>query len=141
MAANANDNMNNEEKNSIFPKIESMLPKEAGYVKAEYEGPDIVVYVKNISALYLDENAIRNVAAAIKKKIIVRSDTSSLMNPEKALEIIKEIIPSEAGVKDIRFVQEFNEVYIESLKPGLVIGKGGINLKNIMIYYLCSSQN
>ncbi len=133
MAANANDNMNNEEKNSIFPKIESMLPKEAGYVKAEYEGPDIVVYVKNISALYLDENAIRNVAAAIKKKIIVRSDTSSLMNPEKALEIIKEIIPSEAGVKDIRFVQEFNEVYIESLKPGLVIGKGGINLKNIMI--------
>ncbi len=120
-------------KEDIFAKIKSMIPEEAGYVKSEFEGPDIVIYVKNSAFLYENENMIRNIAIAIKKKIILRSDSASLMNPEEALKIINEIVPKEAVVNNVKFVPEFNEVYIESLKPGLVIGKSGSTLKSIAI--------
>ncbi len=116
----------------IFNQIKSMLPSAADYVKAEFEGPDIVVIVKNIKAVYNDESTVRNIASLIKKKLIIRSDSSVLMNPEQALEKIKELIPEEAGVTSIKFVPEFAEVYIESLKPGLVIGKEGSTIKSIV---------
>lgn len=131
-------NENNDEavsvsKEDILTKIKSLMPSEAGYVKAEFEGPDIVIYVRNSGFLYQDDTIIRNIAITIKKKIIVRSDTASLMNPEEALKIIHELVPKEAVINNVKFVPEFNEVYIESLKPGLVIGKGGSTLKNIAI--------
>ncbi|MCL4374088.1 MAG: beta-CASP ribonuclease aCPSF1 [Candidatus Marsarchaeota archaeon] len=115
----------------LFSKIQSMLPDEIGFVKAEFEGPDIVVYMKNPRPLYENDSIIRNVASAIKKKLIIRSDSSVLMPPEKAAEIIGTLIPKEAVVANVKFVPEFSEVYIEALKPGLVIGKGGSTLKNI----------
>ena len=116
----------------IFEKIEDMLPATADFVKAEFEGPDIVVIVKNIRAVYKDESVVRNIASQIKKKLIIRSDSSVLMNPEKALDLINSLIPKEAGVTGIKFSPDFGEVNIEALKPGLVIGKGGSTLKSII---------
>jgi len=115
----------------LFKKIESMLPPDAQYVKAEFEGPDIVVYLKNPRAVYENDFVVRNIAASIKKKLIVRADPVVLMDPDKALAIIKLLVPVEAGASSIKFVPEFCEVYIEALKPGLVIGKGGSTLKEI----------
>jgi hypothetical protein len=113
----------------IFGKIKEMLPQDAGFTKAEFEGPDIVVYLKNLKAIYSDDTIVKNIAAAIKKKLIMRSTPQSLMDPAKALEVIKPMIPETAGIGSIKFVQEFGEVYITALKPGLVIGKGGSVLK------------
>ncbi|HVC58075.1 MAG TPA: beta-CASP ribonuclease aCPSF1 [Candidatus Acidoferrales bacterium] len=117
----------------IFDRIEQMLPGEAGFIKAEFEGPDIVVYLKNAKLLYQDDSVIRNIASSIKKKLIIRSEASALMKPEEALETITGIIPKEAVVSSIKFVPEFCEVYIDALKPGLVIGKGGSTLKEIAL--------
>jgi hypothetical protein len=116
---------------SLFEKIKEMLPSEAGFVKAEFEGPDIIVYLKNSKIIYENETIIRGIASAIKKKIVVRSDSSALMPPEEAKSLIEGIVPKEAVIASIRFVPEFSEVYIEALKPGLVIGKGGSTLKSI----------
>ncbi len=115
----------------LFGKIRNMLPDSIGFVKAEFEGPDIVIYMKNPKPLYEDDTIIRNVASSIKKKLIIRSDPSVLMPPEKALEVITSLVPKEAVVANVKFVPEFSEVYIEALKPGLVIGKGGSTLKSI----------
>ncbi len=115
----------------LFKKIAEMLPSEVGFMKAEFEGPDIVVYLKNPRHVYENDSVVRNIAASIKKKLIIRSDSASLMPPEKALEVIKQLVPTEAGAANIRFVPEFCEVYIEAMKPGLVIGKGGTTLKAI----------
>ena len=120
-----------ERSEELFKKIQLLLPSEAGFSKAEFEGPDIIVIVKNIKAVYQDENLVRDIASAIKKKLIIRSENSSLMAPEKAMEVVKQLIPKEASVTNIRFVPDFAEVYIEALKPGLVIGKGGSTLKAI----------
>ncbi len=122
------------ENKEILEKIKELTPGEAKLSKVEYEGPDVALYVRNIAYLYSDENIIKNISAAVKKRLIVRSDSNELMDVEEAQKKIREIIPPEAGVSEegMRFVPEFCEVYIEALKPGLVIGKGGTTLMRIV---------
>lgn len=112
--------------------ISSVLPSSCQLTKVEFEGPQVVLYLKNIKAFYEDDNLITKIAAKIRKKILLRCDSSELMDAEKAVEEIRKIIPPEAGVKDIRLDPFFNEVWIEALKPGIVIGKSGSVLKSII---------
>jgi len=119
--------------NEIEKRVMELLPSECELTKAEFEGPDVAIYLKNISAFYTDENLIRKIAGALRKRVLIRSDPSSLLPQEKAAEKIKSIIPPEAGASAISFSPEFCEVTIDALKPGLVIGKGGGTLKNIML--------
>ncbi len=118
----------------IFEKIHELIPGDAGLTSIEYEGPDVAIYVKNIACVYDDESTIKNISAAIKKRLIVRSDASALMDTDSALKKILEIIPQDAGVTEegIRFEKQFSQVYIEAMKPGLVIGKGGSTLVRII---------
>ena len=126
------DKQNNKEHaEELFEKIKSMIPSGAGFVKIEFEGPDIVVYLKNAKLLYEDDSVVRGIASSIKKKLVIRSEPNSLMAKTKAEEIIRELVPKDAVIGSIKFVDEFSEVYIEALKPGLVIGKGGSTLKSI----------
>ena len=127
--------MNQEEYNKeILDKVSSMIPSDAGASSVDFEGPDVAVYVDNMAAIYRDESIIKNISASVKKRLIVRSNPSKLMEPEAALEKIKALIPPDAGVQPegIRFMPDFCEVYIEALKPGLVIGKGGSTLMQII---------
>jgi KH/beta-lactamase-domain protein len=119
---------------NVLDMIKELVPKEAGLTKVEFEGPDVAIYVKNVSAIYGDENVIRNVSTTVKKKLIVRGDTSILMNPEDTIKKIIEIVPQEAGISQegIKFIPDFNEVQIEAMKPGLVIGKHGSTLIRII---------
>ena len=116
----------------IEKKVHELVPSECQLVKVEAEGLDIVVYLKDINAFYANDQLIKRIASAIRKRILVKSDPSVLMPAEEALAVIKQTIPQEAGVSDVRFNPEFSEVNIEALKPGLVIGKGGLTLKAII---------
>ncbi len=120
--------------NELLDKVKGLIPSDAGASSVEFEGPDVAVYVDNIPAIYKDESTIRGISAAVKKRLIIRSMPNKLMEPEEALEKIKALIPPDAGVQPegIRFSPEFSEVYIEALKPGLVIGKGGSTLMQII---------
>ncbi len=120
--------------NGIIEKLKELLPKEAEITKVVFEGPDIAVYVKHIESVYGNETIIKNASAAVKKKLILRSDPSELMDPEEAENKIKQIVPAEAGIPEggIRFSSQFGEVYIEAEKPGIAIGKGGSVLINIV---------
>lgn len=117
----------------IYKTVSKLMPKECDLTKVESEGLAIVVYVKNIKAFYAHERLIRDLASAVKKKVFVRTDQTALADIEKAKMIIEQAIPKEAEIRSIDFSPEFSEVYIESIKPGLVIGKGGAVLKNIML--------
>ncbi len=124
------------EEKEIFDKIVELMPPDAGLIKEgiEFEGPDIAVYVKNIAHVYNDEGIIKNISASIKKRLIVRSDPSQLMEKDEAVKRIMAIVPPEAGINEegIKFSLEFSQVYIEALKPGLVIGKNGVTLIRII---------
>ncbi|MEK6843465.1 MAG: beta-CASP ribonuclease aCPSF1 [Candidatus Micrarchaeota archaeon] len=114
-------------------KVAQVLPKESELTKIEIEGPQVVLYLKNMAAFCNDENLITRIASHIRKKVLLRSDSAVLMPPEKALEKIRELVPKDAGIIDIKFDGVFNEVIIEAMKPGVVIGKNGMVLKSIIL--------
>lgn len=129
-----NGNVARESEKDIKERIRELMPGEAGLSTIEFEGPDVAVYVKNVAYVYNDEGVIRNISSAIKKRLIVRSDPSKLADEDAALKKILDIVPQDAGVSEegIRFDKEFSQVYIEAMKPGLVIGKGGSTLIRII---------
>lgn len=117
----------------IEKTVLEIMPKECEVTKVEPEGLDVIIYLRNIRAFYGSDQLIKHVAGAIKKKVLIRADHGVLMDMEQALGKIREIIPPEVEVTSIRFVPEFSEVHMEAIKPGLVIGKGGSILKEIML--------
>lgn len=111
--------------------ITKEIPQEANITKIEYEGPFVVVYVKNLSTVIEKNELIKKIAHEIKKRIIIRADPSSRKTKEEAKAIIENLIPKEAELVDIKFDEETGEVMILAKNLGLVIGKGGSTLKEI----------
>jgi len=111
--------------------IAQMVPPNAKITEIEFEGPELVIYTKNPEVLMKDGDLIRNLAKVLKKRISVRPDPDILIPPEKAEEMIKEIVPPEAEITNISFDPSVGEVIIEAKKPGLVIGKNGETLRLI----------
>ncbi|MFH1260992.1 MAG: beta-CASP ribonuclease aCPSF1 [Candidatus Micrarchaeota archaeon] len=117
----------------IVKRINEIMPSNCEVTKVEPEGLSTVIYIKDIEAFYSNERLIKELASALKKKVTIRVDPANLMPIDKAKKIIEELIPSGAEIKNITFVPEVCEVRIEAIKPGLVIGKGGSILKQIML--------
>lgn len=114
--------------------IKEKLPKTCQVSNVDFEGPEIILYTKNPKAFFSSsENYVGKIAFELKKKITIRTDKSQLSDPSDAKKIIEKLIPAEAEVKSITFVDPFHQVMIEAGKPGLVIGKGGETSKNIVM--------
>ncbi len=117
----------------IIKRVSEIMPPDCEVTKVEPEGLSTVIYIKNIRAFYSNDRLIKELASALKKKVTIRVDPSSLMPIDEAKQIIETLVPKEADIKGITFVPEMCEVRIEAIKPGLVIGKGGTVLKEIML--------
>lgn len=117
----------------LYEEIGTLIPPECELTKIEAEGPQIVIFVKSISNFYKDPLLMNRIAALAKKKIALRCDSSVLKPEKEALEKIKNLIPEDAGVTEIKFDKPFNEVVIEAMKPGVVIGKLGSVSKSIIL--------
>jgi len=100
--------------------------------KVEAEGPEIAIYTTKPELFFDDKSIISEIAEKFKKRINVRSEKTSLMEPAEALTEIKKIIPEDADIKGISFDPVFCEVIIEAIKPGVVIGKQGMVSKEII---------
>ncbi|GAY25044.1 KH-domain/beta-lactamase-domain protein [Desulfurococcaceae archaeon AG1] len=111
------------------------IPPEAEMRRVEFEGPYLVIYVRNPGFLKSETSAIKNIAKILRKRIIVKVDPQARKKPQEARSKILELVPSEAGVseKDIEFDEVLGEVVIKAAKPGLVIGAEGENLKRILV--------
>jgi hypothetical protein len=115
-------------------KVWESLPKTCQVTNVDFEGPEIILYTKNPKAFFAGtDNYVAKIAFELKKKISVRADKSLLQDPSTAKKQIEGLIPVEAGVKNITFVEPFCQVVIEADKPGLVIGKGGETSKAIIV--------
>ncbi|MDI6883683.1 MAG: beta-CASP ribonuclease aCPSF1 [Hadesarchaea archaeon] len=98
----------------------------------DFEGPKVVLYCKNLDLLMENGEMIKDLARKIRKRIILRPDPSLLTDKEKAEAQIRKLVPEEAGITDIIFSEDVGEVTIEAEKPGIVIGKGGALLRDLM---------
>ncbi|MDI6644662.1 MAG: beta-CASP ribonuclease aCPSF1 [Methanobacteriaceae archaeon] len=108
------------------------LPQRVQVAKVEFEGPEVVIYTKNPEIITENGELIRDLAKDIRKRIIIRSDRSVLMDPEKSINKIHEIVPEDAKITNISFDEVTCEVIIEARKPGLVIGKYGATSREIV---------
>ena len=111
---------------SLLKELEANLPKDAKITEAKFEGSEMVLYTKNKEFFRESDDVVREIVSNLKKRIEIRPDSSITLEPEKAKKIIEEIVPADANIKAIYFEPELGKVVIESAKPGLVIGKGGL---------------
>ncbi len=116
----------------IKKTIVQRLPERVQVAKVEFEGPEVVIYTKNPEIITENGDLIRNLAKDLRKRIIIRSDKSVLLDPEKTIDKIHEIVPEEAMITNISFDEVTGEVVIEAKKPGLVIGKYGVTSREVV---------
>ncbi|MBS7634628.1 beta-CASP ribonuclease aCPSF1 [Candidatus Bathyarchaeota archaeon] len=109
------------------------IPKEAEITRIEFEGPALAIYAKRPEILIAQEHIITNIVSVIKKRIVPRSDPSVRLPEKEAEKIIMEIVPKEAEITNIIFDPPLGEVTVEAKKPGLVIGKNGSTLQEIIL--------
>lgn len=114
----------------ILKKVESSLPKEV-LSRVELEGSEIIVYTKDREFFKTNEETVRQIVSELKKRIEVRLESNLCLDEKATEEMIKEIVPSDANIKDIYFEPERSLVIIAAEKPGLVIGKGGETFRNV----------
>jgi hypothetical protein len=108
------------------------VPKEAEVTRIEYEGSTLAVYTKKPEILVEQSSAIVDIVNVIRKRIVIRSDPSVRLPEKDAERITREIISPEAEVTDLSFDPSLGEIIIEAKKPGLVIGKNGTVLQEII---------
>jgi hypothetical protein len=120
------------EKIEISQYILEHVPKEAEVTRIEYEGSTLAVYTKRPEVLVEQSNVIANIVNVIRKRIVIRSDPSVRLQEAAAERIAKDIISPEAEVTDINFDPSLGEIIIDAKKPGLVIGKNGSVLQEII---------
>ena len=115
----------------IRETILEKIPAEVGITRIEFEGPRVAIYTKKPEILIEQGFIIAEIARLIKKRIVARSDPSVRLDEVVAERDVREVVPEEAGVTQIVFDPTLGEVTIEVKKPGLAIGKGGVNLQEI----------
>jgi len=113
----------------ILKDIQKELPK--NITSANFEGANIVLYTDDIDFFRDNDGKIKELVNQFKKRIELRADPLLLKTQEETEKIVKEIIPQDAGLTEILFDPQRSIVVIEAKRPGLVIGKSGLILKEI----------
>jgi len=108
------------------------IPEEAEVTRIEFEGPTLAVYTKRPEIIIERSSIIANIVGSIRKRIVVRSDPSVRLDEKDTKRIVKKLVPEEAGITNINFDPTLGEVIIDAKKPGLVIGKNGDILQEIV---------
>jgi len=113
----------------ILKDIQKELPKVIS--SANFEGANIVLYTHDIDFFKDNNGLIKELVNKFKKRIELRADPKLLKSQEETEKTIKETIPEDAGLTEILFDPQRSIVVIEAKRPGLVIGKSGLLLKEI----------
>jgi KH/beta-lactamase-domain protein len=116
----------------ISQHILNNIPPQAEVTRIEYEGPALAVYTKKPEVLVEQSNIIADIVKMIRKRIVVRSDPSIRAKERETERLIKKIVSEEAEITNINFDPSLGEVIIEAKKPGVVIGKNGEVLQEII---------
>ncbi len=116
----------------IKDEIVANLPPEVKVEKIEFEGPEIAVYSEN-TEISIDANStvLKDLAKLMRKRVVFRWNVEKRKDPNETEDYIRNLIGEDAEISVIEFDHTRGEVIIESVKPGLVIGKKGVNLKEI----------
>ncbi len=116
----------------ISQTILEHVPKEAEVTRIEFEGPTLAVYTKKPEVLIEQSHIVAEIVNIIRKRIVIRSDPSVRLTEKETEKLVQEIVAKEAEITGINFDPSLSEVIVEAKKPGLVIGKNGAVLHEII---------
>ncbi|MFX1297187.1 MAG: beta-CASP ribonuclease aCPSF1 [Promethearchaeota archaeon] len=118
----------------IKNEIIQNLPNDIRVQKIEFEGPEIAVYSENSNLDMVEgSDVLKDLAKTMRKRVVFRWNVEKRKEPSETEEYIRNLVGEEAEITNIEFDHTRGEVIIESVKPGLVIGKKGVNLKEIRV--------
>jgi KH/beta-lactamase-domain protein len=120
------------DKIEISQYILEKVPREAEVTRIEYEGPMLAVYTKRPEILVDQSSIVAEIVGVIRKRIVVRPDPSVRLPETEAEKITRDLISPDAEITDINFDPSLGEIIIETKKPGLVIGRNGAVLQEII---------
>ena len=99
-----------------------------GLSRVEFEGPYLVIYTRDLSAVTGENDLAVRIAKKAKKRVIVRPSSEIRKKLEDARRLFLENVPKEAKVKSLHFNELTGELHVYALRPGSVIGRGGSTL-------------
>ena len=107
------DRVQDEEGNqNIVAAILNNIPSESEITKIEYEGPFIVLYSRKPTILLENQEIISKMVNSIKKRIVIRTDTS-IRSPEQSVhQIIRSSCSYPNGLSEIFFDPALGEATI-----------------------------
>jgi KH/beta-lactamase-domain protein len=120
------------DKAEISQHILEHIPQQAEVTRIEFEGPALAVYTKKPEILIEQTYIIADIVNFIRKRIVLRSDPSVRLDERDTERTINEIVSPEAEITNVNFDPSLGEVVIEAKKPGMVIGKNGGVLQEIV---------
>ncbi|MCK4480779.1 MAG: beta-CASP ribonuclease aCPSF1 [Candidatus Lokiarchaeota archaeon] len=116
----------------IKNEIVQILPSEIKVKNIEFEGPEIAVYSENSDVEAIESsNILKDLAKTMRKRVVFRWNVDKRKDPAETESYIRNLVNEDAEITNLEFDHARGEVIIESGKPGLVIGKKGVNLKEI----------
>ena len=116
----------------IREEIIENLPPDIQVKKIEFEGPEIAVYSENSNVEFVENSdVLKDLAKIMRKRVVFRWNVEKRKDPSETEDYIRSLVGEEAEITALEFDHTRGEVIIESGKPGLVIGKKGVNLKEI----------
>jgi len=113
------DRGQDEERNqNIVASILNNIPSDSEITKIEYEGPFIVLYSKKPTVLLENQEIISKMVNSIKKRIVIRTDTSIRSSEESVNQIIRSSCSYPNDVPEILFDPALGEatVFIKDFK-------------------------
>src|SRR5579864_8757693 len=86
--------------------LKEVLPETIEVTDIELEGPHIVLYTKQLDSFLSGGDHLRQIAQRLRRRVLVRSDPASLIDPKEAEKAIRETIPPEAEISGLFFEPE-----------------------------------
>jgi len=110
----------------IVEEIYKNIPPKARVVNVEFEGPEIAVYVANPNFIIEEEDAVRNIARTIRKRIVVRVHESARLSEREAIRKIKALLQPgiQLSDEDLSFDKVLGEVVIRVSDPRIFFQNG-----------------
>lgn len=107
------DRVQDEEQNqNIVAAILNNIPSESEITKIEYEGPFIVLYSRKPTILLENQEIISKMVNLIKKRIVIRTDTSIRSSEESVDQIIRSSCSNPNGLSEIFFDPALGETTV-----------------------------
>jgi predicted metal-dependent RNase len=107
------DRVQDENRNqNIVASILNNIPSESEITKIEYEGPFIVLYSKKPTLLLENQEIISKMVNLIKKRIVIRTDTSIRSSEDSVNQIIRSSCSNPNDIPEICFDPALGEATV-----------------------------